>query len=116
MATPRKRVPATAPKPQDHQQKKSAAARKAEAEDGFVTIEQCGVKLKIPVGENTPIEVMDLYFAITDTEDAAEIAQANYRIIKELLGEKQWQALKAAGANARDLKELDAKVQAATGN
>jgi len=44
-------IPDNAPKPKDRARKKSPDARKAEV-DGFIDIEQCGVPLHIPLGEN----------------------------------------------------------------
>lgn len=86
--------------------RKSAAAkaREAEAADDSVTIEQCGVKLRIPVG-NIPIAAID-----------AARAGDNYGVTKAMVGEEQWKSLGAAGAGARDVQELGDKIaEAATG-
>ncbi|MBI3226631.1 MAG: adenylosuccinate synthase [Mycolicibacterium cosmeticum] len=97
-------IPESAPKPQDHQKKKSAAARKAEAE-GFVTIEQCGVSLKIPIGGKIPLAA---YLAF-EAED--ELGGT-----KLLLGDEQWQAFLAANPTLDDFAEVGEKLQAAAGN
>ena len=99
---PAKRVPAAAkPRPR----KVAAAAREAEADDGFVNLEQCGVKLRIPVGKKVPVAAID---AFRDGD--------NYEGTKQMLGAKQWQALSDAGMNGDDLDELGAKLSEATGN
>lgn len=106
MAQPRK-MPANAPKPQDHKAKKSAAARKAEAAaaDGYVTVEQCGVKLKIPIGGNTPLAAA-MKFAEGD----------DFAGTRLLLGEKQWEAFLAQNPTVDDYNEIGTKIQEAVGN
>jgi len=81
----------------------AAKAREAEAADDFVVIEQCGLKLRIPVG-NIPIAAID-----------AALDGDNYACTKALLGEEQWKALTAAGAGSRDIDELGKKLTEATG-
>lgn len=83
--------------------RKSAAskAREAEAADDSVVIEQCGVKLRIPVG-NIPIAAID-----------AALVGDEYGATKALLGEEQWKALSDAGAGSRDIGELSKKVSEA---
>lgn len=95
-----------APKPRKRAAAKvSVAAREAEADDGFVALEQCGVKLRIPVGKKVPISAID---AFRDGD--------NYEGTKQMLGAKQWQALSDAGMNGDDLDELGGKLSEATGN
>jgi hypothetical protein len=83
----------------------SAAARQAEAEDGFVVLEQCGVKLRLPVGGKLPLAAIDCFRA-----------GDNYGGTKAMLGEKQWNLLVAAGATSDDLDELGGKLNASSGN
>lgn len=83
----------------------SAAARRAEAEDGFVLIEQCGVTLKIPVGGKIPIAAIDA-FRNGD----------NYGGTKLMIGAEQWKLFSDAGATNDDLDELGAKLKDASGN
>ncbi|MEV5360577.1 hypothetical protein AB0K45_09560 [Micrococcus luteus] len=94
----------TAPKPRK-KAPSSVAARQAEAEDGFVDIEQCGVKLRIPVGGKIPLEAID-FFRDGD----------NYGGTKVMVGEAQWKLLVAAGATSDDLDELGRKLNGASGN
>lgn len=102
----RKRIPATAPKPQDHKTKRSTAARKAEAGDGYAVIKQCGVTLRIPVAPGTvPVAAIDKF---RDGD--------NFAGIKALLGKEQWQALCDAGMTVDDLNEIDGKVKEVAGN
>ena len=111
------RVPATAPKPQDHQTKKSAAARRAEA-DGFVTVEQCGLTLKIPVGENIPLDVVLLSRGDEDTLRELGIAAEDreFEATKRLLGAEQWAEFRKKNPTIGDFNEIGRKFEEATGN
>lgn len=86
----------------------SASAREAEAEDGFVTLEQCGVTLRIGVGENLPGAVIDAYM------DGGTFA--NWKALKAMLGDEQWRRLIEAGATQGQLQELDKKIGELAGN
>lgn len=117
MTTPRKRVPASAPKPQDRTPKKSAAARKAEA-DGFVVIEACGLKLRIEL-DNIPIKALLRFEGLND--DLTEIPKeekpkADLQGTMELLGAEQWAALLARNPGTRDFAEIGEKFQSLVGN
>lgn len=96
--------PATPQDPETNRPRKSPAAkaREAEAADDCVVIEQCGVTLQVPV-HNVPIDAME-----------AARAGDNFATTKALLGQEQWDALRAAGAGSRDLRELSDKITAAT--
>lgn len=83
----------------------SVAARQAEAEDGFVDLEQCGVKLRIPIGGKVPLAAIDR-FRVGD----------NYGGTKVMIGEEQWARLLEAGATSGDLDELGEKIDGAAGN
>lgn len=104
------RIPANEAKP-DRKPKKTAAqkaaarakARQAEAADGFAVIEQCGVTLRIPVA-NIPIAAIE-----------AAREGDGFGATKALLGEKQWKALRDAGAGSRDLDEIGEKMREAAG-
>jgi hypothetical protein len=100
---------APVPEPQDHKPKKkrsiAAEAREAEAGDGFVVVEQCGVTLRIPVSGKVPLAAID---AFRDGD--------NYAGTKIMLGDEQWKALTAAGATMDDLDALGAKLMEAAGN
>lgn len=105
------RIPANASKAQSGKPKKTPAqkaaarakARQAEAADGFVVIEQCGVTLRLPVG-NMPIGAIE-----------AARAGDGFGATKAMVGEEQWEALRAAGAGARDLDEIGEKMMEAAG-
>jgi hypothetical protein len=101
-ASTRSRVPAKTSRPRT---KPSVAAREAEADDGYVYLEQCGVKLRVPVGGKVTIAAIDA-FRMGD----------NYEGTKRLLGEEQWQRLSDAGVTADDLDELGNKLKEARGN
>jgi hypothetical protein len=81
------------------------AAREAEAEDGYLNVEQCGVKLRIPIGGKIPLAAIDL-FRVGD----------NYGGTKAMLGASQWKRLVAAGATSDDLDELGKKLNGVSGN
>lgn len=102
--TARKAVPATAPTPQDHKPKKSAEARKAEA-DGFVTIKQCGVTLKIPIAGKVPLAA---YAAFKKDDELLGT--------ELLLGEKQWAAFMAKNPTVDDFAEIGEKLTDLMGN
>jgi hypothetical protein len=90
--------------------KKSASvtAREAEAEDGYVTIEQCGVELRIPIGDEIPAAVFDAHFERGPL--------ASWNAIKAWVGPEQWQLLRDAGLTRGGVKELDAKLGKLLGN
>lgn len=94
--------------PEDHKPKKKNLAvtpREAEAADGFVTIEHCGITLRIPVGGKIPITAVDAFRA-----------GDNYEGTKLMIGEKQWKLLSDAGMTMDDLDELGKKLREASGN
>ena len=123
--TPRKRVPASAPKPQDHLKAKSAAARKAEA-DGFVLIEQCGVKLKLPTGGNMPLDAVLLFQCDEETlreygvddADADDVKQAkiNLAATKLMLGPEQWAEFRKKRPTIDDFNAIGEQLEALSGN
>lgn len=105
--TPRKRTPA----------KKSTAARQAEADDGFATVEQCGVELKIPVGDNMPLEVMEALSLIAEKPQSnADELMDDIAVTKALIGLEQWETFKSARPTLRDYRELSAKIGELSGN
>lgn len=83
----------------------SAAAREAEAEDGFISLEQCGVTVKIPLGGKVPVAAVDAFRA-----------GDNYGGTRAMLGAEQWKLLSAAGATMDDIEELSEKLEASSGN
>lgn len=94
------------PEPDRKPKKKAAAAaREAEADDGFAVVEQCGVTLRIPVGGKMPVKA---YIAFRDGD---EIGGSEL-----LLGPKQWQQLMDADPTLDDMNEIGAKLQALLGN
>lgn len=114
MATPRKSIPANAPKPQDRKPKKSAAARKAEAE-GVALIEHLGLTLRIDL-DNLPIKALLRLQGLKD--DLTEFGEderplAALQGSKELLGSDQWEALLAKNPGVRDFAEISEKLSEA---
>ncbi|MGA5542700.1 adenylosuccinate synthase [Mycobacterium sp. NPDC051198] len=104
--TPAKsRIPAGAPKPQDHQPKKSTTARQAEAEDGFVTVETCGMTLTIPVGGKVPLAAA-IAFQKGDELGGTEL----------LLGADQWAAFLEKNPTVDDFAEVGKQLEELTGN
>lgn len=97
-------IPDTAPKPKDPPRKKPVDARKAEAE-GFITIEQCGIELRIPLGRNVPL---DAYEAFKDGDDMLGTEM--------LVGEEQWAAFRAAKPTVGDFMDIGEKLSKLLGN
>ena len=102
---PRKRAAAQAPEPEDDKPKMSGQARYSEAEDGFVTIEQCGVELRIPFGVKVPLTA---YLAFKDDDEV--------RGTELLLGPEQWAAFLAANPNMGDFAAIGQQLRALAGN
>ena len=97
-------IPDTAPKPQDDKPEKSAAARQAEA-DGFVTVEQCGVTLRIPVKAKVPLKA---YIAFKNGDELGGTA--------ELLGPDQWAAFLEKNPTLDDYDAIGEKLKELAGN
>lgn len=97
-------IPADAAKPQDRKKKQSAEARQAEV-DGFIDIEQCGVPLRIPLGEKVPLVA---YLALKDGDEM--------RGTELLLGAEQWQAFMAANPTVGDFAQIGEKLTQVLGN
>lgn len=97
--TPRKRTPA----------KKSAAtstaAREAEASDGFVIIEQCGLKLKLPILGKVPL---DAYIALKNGDEL--------KGTELLMGPDQWAAFLEKKPTVGDFAAIGDKLQELAGN
>ncbi|MBL3743451.1 Uncharacterised protein [Mycobacteroides abscessus subsp. abscessus] len=110
---PRRAIPANAPKPDP---KKSAQARQAEAVDGFVTVEQCGVTFRIGLGENMPFEVVEEMTARPEPQSKDEQRRYDLAVTKALLGPEQWEAFRAARPLVRDYNELNDKITDLMGN
>jgi phosphosulfolactate phosphohydrolase-like enzyme len=102
-------LPEPEPKP-GKPKKKSAAAQRAEADDGFVTVEHCGVNLRIGVGDKMPAAVVDTYI------DGDMSPDTNWKALRAWVGEEQWDQLKAAGMTRGDVMELDRKLGEISGN
>lgn len=115
MTAPRKNIPADAPKPQDRKAKKSAAARKAEAE-GSATIEQCGVTLRFPT-KNLPMKAVLRYQGLNDDLTPIEPKQMIPTMgLRELLGAEQWSAFLAKNPTIEDFEQASDKIGEVLGN
>jgi hypothetical protein len=95
------------PEPQDRKPKKKASvgAREAEADDGYVTVEQCGIRLRIPLAGKTPIAAY-IAFKNGDELGGTEL----------LLGADQWAAFMAKNPTMDDFAEVGKKLAEAAGN
>lgn len=101
------------PEPEPPRKKKksaTSAAQAAEAGDGYAIIEQCGVELRIGIGEKMPAGVVDIVV------DGAGDQHSKWKAVREWVGAEQWQKLKAAGMTQGDVEELDRKLGEASGN
>jgi hypothetical protein len=105
------RIPANAPKPQDHKPKKTPAqkaaakALQAEAGDGYVTVEQCGVELRIPIAGKVPLAAY-IAFDKGDELGGTEL----------LLGAEQWKAFLEKNPTLDDFAEVGRQLEELTGN
>lgn len=97
-------IPDGAAQPKDRPKKKSADARKAEA-DGFAVIKQRGIELRIPLGENVPLSA---YMAFKDGDEM--------RGTELLLGAEQWSAFMATDPTVGDFAEIGRKLTDILGN
>lgn len=100
----RRRVPATAPRPQDHKPRKKAA-REAEAEDGFIHVTIAGVDLDVPVNGKLPLKAA-IAFNRGDEFGGTEI----------LMGTEQWERFLDADPTIDDYQELSEAIAEAVGN
>lgn len=85
--------------------KASVAAREAEAEDGYVTVEQCGVELRFPVAGKIPLKA---FIAFNEGD--------NIGGTKLLLGEEQWAAFLEKDPTLDDFEAIGNKLQEGSGN
>jgi hypothetical protein len=85
--------------------KKHATGREAEAGDGYVTVEQCGLQLRIPVGVKIPEEALDL----------ASRGRGRESLLL-MIGKKQLKQLRRIPWSVEDMTELDGKIKKASGN
>ncbi len=107
-APPRKvsRIPANAPRPQDHKpKKKRKKAAHAEAVDGYLSLTVAGVDLKVPIKGKMPVK--------------SAIAFANgdeFGGTSELLGLEQWERFLDVNPTLDDYRELSEAIAEAVGN
>lgn len=110
---------ATPSKPSKRATKKAATvAHKAEAGgDGFATVEQCGLTLRIPLGDNVPLDLIEAASELDiDGETEADKRRRGIALTKALLGPEQWEAFRAARPTWGDYLELGAKIGELSGN
>lgn len=96
-----------APEPEDRKPKKKAsvAARVAEAEDGYTTVEACGVKLRFPLAGKIPLKAL-IAFNEGDNIEGTKI----------LLGPVQWNAFLEKDPTIADFEAIGDQLEAASGN
>jgi hypothetical protein len=93
------------PKPEGRKPKKKTAAQMAEAEDGYVTVEQCGIKLRFPVAGKIPLKA---FIAFSEGD--------NIEGTKLLLGPEQWNAFLEANPTLEDFEAVGNQLEASSGN
>jgi hypothetical protein len=94
------------PQLQEHKKRRtSAQARRAEAEDGHVTIEQCGVTLHVPVKGKVPLKAY-MAFKAGDELGGTEA----------LLGAEQWEAFLAKDPTVDDFTAIGDQLTELLGN
>jgi hypothetical protein len=93
------------PEPAPKKKKASVAAREAEADDGYATVEQCGVTLRIPMAGKVPLKA---YMAFSEGE--------NLKGTELLLGPEQWSAFLEKNPTLDDFEAIGDQLQALQGN
>jgi hypothetical protein len=108
---PAKAIPAGARKPQDRKPRKptKAEAQAAEAVDGFVTVEQCGMKFQIPTTQESLSAELALDIMLGASDE---------KTLVNLIGEDKLRAFVTMDPkpSAGDLIELFEKVKDTQGN
>lgn len=97
-------IPEGVSKPQDRKKRKSADARKAEA-DGFALVEICGIELKIPVGKKVPLKAILRFRGLNDDMTPLD-GDPEFLGSAELLGPEQWAAFLAQNPTAEDFEKI----------
>lgn len=97
--------------------KAAAAAREAEAADGYLTIEQCGVTLKIPMGDKVPFSATLRFMGLND--DLTPLGENENRDLlgtRLLLGAEQWAAFLEKNPTTEDFNAIGRQVEKFSGN
>lgn len=95
--------------------KAAVAAQQSEAEDGYVTIEHCGLTFRIGVGDDVPLELMELVDT-PEPQTESETRKLDIALTKAMLGPEQWKAFQAIRPSWRDYLALGKKINEASGN
>ena len=103
-AVARKAAATTTEKAPEREPSKADIARQAEA-DGYVTIEHCGLQLRIPIKGKVPVAA---YLAFKNGDE--------FGGTEALLGPDQWAAFLATNPTIDDLNEIGAKLTELVGN
>lgn len=93
------------PPPKSAKKKASVAAREAEAGDEYVTVEQCGVELKIPINGKVPLAA---YIAFTKGDEIGGT--------ELLLGPEQWATFMEKSPTLDDFNAIGDQLQELSGN
>jgi hypothetical protein len=107
------------PEPRKPRKKASpaAVARQAEAGEGFVTVEHCGVELRIPVGDKVPFSATLRFMGLNDDlTPLGDNENGNLLGTRLLLGEEQWKAFLAKTPSMGDFNAIGDKLQELSGN
>lgn len=105
------------PEPAPKRKKASVAARAAEAENGYVTVEQCGIALKIPTGTKMPFKATLRFMGLNDDlTPLGDNENGNLLGTRLLLGEEQWKAFLAKKPSMGDFNAIGDKLQGLSGN
>lgn len=95
-------LPEPAPK---SKKKASVAAREAEADDGHVIVEQCGLRLRVPQGGKVPLTAY-MAFLRGDELGGTEL----------LLGPEQWAAFLDKNPTIEDFTAIGKQLEEFSGN
>lgn len=99
------------------QKKAAAAVRQAEANDGYVTVVQCGIDLRLPVGDKVPFDATLRFMGLNDDlTPLGENENADLLGTMLWLGPEQWKAFLAKKPSVGDFNAIGDQLRALSGN
>lgn len=105
------------PEPAPKKKRPSVAARQAEAGDGYVTVEQCGIELKIPTGTKMPFKATLRFMGLNDDLTPLDDNEnGNLLGTVLMLGPEQWAAFLEKNPTIEDFEAIGNQLQEMSGN
>lgn len=105
------------PTPKPKKASAAAVARQAEAGDGYVTVEQCGIALKIPTGTKMPFKATLRFMGLNDDLTPLGAGEnGNLLGTALMLGPEQWAAFLEKNPTIDDFEAIGTQLQEMSGN